>query len=231
MYGKVCKDFPVFFCFLRRAYERRSFGLYAFLGFHAAETLKLVKGDVEVHFNVIITADADGLDKLRHDHSLCRKGAFAAQVHPAQQPAKLALSVFGGFKQGFQFQVCRIQVGQDILDLCFSFCDGCWFGRYLILSRIGWMLNNGKRKEVLAIGIVGMTLIPLGYMALSALSLVFITRMLHGASLACFNTTSSTIANDMVPMFQKLTDYSVTMNSCVCFSPFRFLYVYRFSLW
>lgn len=64
---------------------------------------------------------------------------------------------------------------------------------------IGWMLNNGKRKVILVAGLAGMALMPLGYMAISVLSLVFIVRMVHGASLACSNTTSSTIATDIIP--------------------------------
>lgn len=64
---------------------------------------------------------------------------------------------------------------------------------------IGWMLNNGKRKAILLIGIAGMALMPLGYMAISILALVFVVRMIHGASLACSNTTSSTIATDIIP--------------------------------
>lgn len=64
---------------------------------------------------------------------------------------------------------------------------------------IGWMLNNGKRKVILLIGIAGMALMPLGYMVISILSFVFAARMLHGASLACSNTTSSTIATDIIP--------------------------------
>ncbi len=64
---------------------------------------------------------------------------------------------------------------------------------------IGYMLNNGKRKVILMTGIVGMALMPLGYMAIPVLSFVFIARMIHGASLACSNTTSSTIATDIIP--------------------------------
>lgn len=64
---------------------------------------------------------------------------------------------------------------------------------------IGWMLNNGKRKAILIIGIVGMALMPLGYMMISVIFLALIVRMVHGAALACSNTTSSTIATDIIP--------------------------------
>lgn len=64
---------------------------------------------------------------------------------------------------------------------------------------IGWMLNNGKRKSILIIGIAGMALMPLGYMMISVIFLAFVARMVHGASLACSNTTSSTLATDIIP--------------------------------
>ena len=38
---------------------------------------------------------------------------------------------------------------------------------------IGWMLNNGRRKVILLIGIAGMALMPLGYMFVPAFSLIF----------------------------------------------------------
>lgn len=60
---KSVKGFPLFLLSCR-AYKYCIFGLYAFSGFYAAETLEFVKGDVEVHFDVIVPADADGLDKL-----------------------------------------------------------------------------------------------------------------------------------------------------------------------
>jgi len=64
---------------------------------------------------------------------------------------------------------------------------------------IGWMLNNGKRKVILLTGIVGMALMPIGYMVIPLFSLVLTARMIHGASLACSNTASSTIATDIIP--------------------------------
>lgn len=64
---------------------------------------------------------------------------------------------------------------------------------------IGWMLNNGKRKAILVIGIAGMALMPLAYITVSIIFLAFVARMVHGASLACSNTTSSTIATDIIP--------------------------------
>lgn len=64
---------------------------------------------------------------------------------------------------------------------------------------IGWMLDNGKRKTILIIGLCGMALMPIGYLALSAMFLAFVCRMVHGASLAFSNTSTSTIATDIIP--------------------------------
>lgn len=64
---------------------------------------------------------------------------------------------------------------------------------------IGWMLDNGKRRTILIVGIFGLILMPMGYMCISVLFLAFVCRMVHGASLACSNTSTSTIATDIIP--------------------------------
>lgn len=64
---------------------------------------------------------------------------------------------------------------------------------------IGWMLDNGKRKVILIIGLCGMALMPVGYLVFATLYLAFICRMIHGAALAFSNTSTSTIATDIIP--------------------------------
>ena len=75
---------------------------------------------------------------------------------------------------------------------------------------IGWMLNNGRRKSILIIGIIGMCLMPVGYLTsallagagyalMVAIALAIVCRMLQGASLAFSNTTTATIASDALP--------------------------------
>ena len=64
---------------------------------------------------------------------------------------------------------------------------------------IGWMLDTGRRKVILAIGLCGMALMPLGYLFLASFFLAFVCRMIHGASLAFSNTSTSTIATDIIP--------------------------------
>ena len=61
------------------------------------------------------------------------------------------------------------------------------------------MLDNGKRKIILIIGLCGMALMPIGYLVFAALYLAFVCRMLYGTSLAFSNTSTSTIATDMIP--------------------------------
>lgn len=64
---------------------------------------------------------------------------------------------------------------------------------------IGWMLDNGKRKAILIIGLCGMALMPIGYLVFATIYLAFVCRMVHGASLAFSNTSTSTIATDIIP--------------------------------
>ncbi|MBQ8090217.1 MAG: MFS transporter [Pyramidobacter sp.] len=64
---------------------------------------------------------------------------------------------------------------------------------------IGWMLDCGKRRTILVIGLLVMTLMPVGYLVLGVLYLAFLCRMLHGASLAFSNTSTATIASDIIP--------------------------------
>jgi MFS family permease len=64
---------------------------------------------------------------------------------------------------------------------------------------IGWMLDTGRRKIILVIGLCGMALMPLGYLFLASFFMAFVCRMVHGASLAFSNTSTSTIATDIIP--------------------------------
>ena len=64
---------------------------------------------------------------------------------------------------------------------------------------IGWMLDNGKRRLILVLGLVGLAVAPMGYLSVPVLSVAIVFRMLHGASLACSNTTTATIASDVIP--------------------------------
>ena len=79
------------------------------------------------------------------------------------------------------------------------------FSLIAVLSRpfIGWVLDNGKRKQILLVGLCGMVIMPMGYIiiytTLVSIGLVILLRMAHGCALACSNTSTSTIATDIIP--------------------------------
>ena len=68
---------------------------------------------------------------------------------------------------------------------------------------VGWMLDNGKRRGILLIGIILMGLVPLGYLfvysIVSSIVLAISFRLIHGIALAFSNTATSTIASDIIP--------------------------------
>lgn len=68
---------------------------------------------------------------------------------------------------------------------------------------VGVMLDNGKRKSVLVVGLIIMGLMPMGYLFASTVIMsllsVIICRMAHGIALALSNTSTSTIATDIIP--------------------------------
>ncbi|MGN0457746.1 MAG: MFS transporter [Eubacterium sp.] len=74
-----------------------------------------------------------------------------------------------------------------------------------VVSRpfVGWLLDNGKRRAILLIGIAGMLLMPVGYLfsyyVVSSIALAIVFRMGHGLALAFSNTSTATIATDVLP--------------------------------
>ncbi len=74
-----------------------------------------------------------------------------------------------------------------------------------VLARpfVGAMLDNGKRKSILIVGLIIMGLMPLGYLFASTVIVSLISaiifRMAHGVALAFSNTSTSTIATDVIP--------------------------------
>lgn len=68
---------------------------------------------------------------------------------------------------------------------------------------VGYMLDTGRRRSILLIGLAGMLLIPLGYLLIytliSSIVLTIIFRLFHGIFLAFSNTSTSTIASDIIP--------------------------------
>lgn len=68
---------------------------------------------------------------------------------------------------------------------------------------VGWILDNGKRRGILLVGIILMGLVPLGYLfvysIVSSIILAISFRLIHGIALAFSNTATSTIASDIIP--------------------------------
>jgi MFS family permease len=100
----------------------------------------------------------------------------------------------------FPFFVSYLGYSDSISGACATI-----FSLVAVISRpfVGWMLDNGKRRLILIIGMCGMALMPMGYLFVYttgvAIVLAILFRMLHGFSLACSNTATSTIATDIIP--------------------------------
>lgn len=100
----------------------------------------------------------------------------------------------------FPFFISYLGYSDSVSGLCATI-----FSLIAVICRpfIGWMLDNGKRKVILLIGLCGMALMPMGYLfvytAFSSIILAIIFRMAHGCALACSNTSTSTIATDIIP--------------------------------
>ena len=63
---------------------------------------------------------------------------------------------------------------------------------------VGWWLDNGARRVVLVAGLVLMGLAPLGYVFVPVLSAAIAIRMLHGVGLSLSNSTTATVASDVI---------------------------------
>ena len=62
----------------------------------------------------------------------------------------------------------------------------------LVRPFVGWWLDNGARRAVLIIGLLGLALAPAGYVAVPMLSVALVFRMVHGAALSFSNSTTAT---------------------------------------
>ncbi len=63
---------------------------------------------------------------------------------------------------------------------------------------VGWWLDNGARRVVLVLGLLLLGLAPIGYIATPILSVAIAFRMLHGAALSLSNSTTATVASDVI---------------------------------
>jgi MFS family permease len=72
------------------------------------------------------------------------------------------------------------------------------FVAVIIRPFVGWWLDNGVRRAALIAGLVPMGLAPLGYVFVPVLSVAIAVRMLHGVGLSFSNSTTATVASDVI---------------------------------
>lgn len=72
------------------------------------------------------------------------------------------------------------------------------FVAVIIRPFVGWWLDNGIRRAALIAGLVLMGLAPLGYVFVPVLSVAIAVRMLHGVGLSFSNSTTATVASDVI---------------------------------
>jgi len=63
---------------------------------------------------------------------------------------------------------------------------------------VGWWLDNGVRRIALVVGLALTSLAPLGYVFVPMTSLAIALRMVHGIGLSFSNSTTATVASDVI---------------------------------
>lgn len=69
----------------------------------------------------------------------------------------------------------------------------------LIRPLMGWVLDSRGRRLVLIAGVAGLAVFPVGYAFSTALTLVFVLRLLHGLFWSASTTASNVVACDVIP--------------------------------
>lgn len=78
-------------------------------------------------------------------------------------------------------------------------CAACFsFVAVIVRPFIGWWLDNGARRIVLIAGLILLALAPAGYVTVPMLSMAIAFRMVHGAALSLSNSTTATVASDVI---------------------------------
>lgn len=72
------------------------------------------------------------------------------------------------------------------------------FVAVIIRPFVGWWLDNGVRKAALVTGLLLLGAAPLGYVFVPVLSMSIAFRMLHGIGLSFSNSTTATVASDVI---------------------------------
>lgn len=93
-----------------------------------------------------------------------------------------------------------------------------------IVSRpfVGWLVDTKGRCAILVLGLIGMTLIPMGYFISAGISLAVLLRTVHGAFHAASSNAASTWVADIIPqnrMGEGLGMYGLSMAISTAVAP------------
>ncbi len=100
----------------------------------------------------------------------------------------------------FPFLVSFLGYSETVSGICATM-----FSVVAVVSRIfiGYMLDTGKRKLILIIGLAVIVAAPLGYLfvyaVIASIVLAVVLRMIHAVGFAMANTSAATIATDIIP--------------------------------
>lgn len=95
----------------------------------------------------------------------------------------------------FPFYIQSLGGSEAIAGICAA---AFAFAAVIIRPFVGWWLDNGVRKVALVVGLLLLGAAPLGYVFVPVLSMSIAFRMLHGIGLSFSNSTTATVASDVI---------------------------------
>ena len=95
----------------------------------------------------------------------------------------------------FPFYIQSLGGSEAIAGICAA---AFAFVAVIIRPFVGWWLDNGVRKVALVVGLLLLGAAPLGYVFVPILSMSIAFRMLHGIGLSFSNSTTATVASDVI---------------------------------
>lgn len=95
----------------------------------------------------------------------------------------------------FPFYIQSLGGSEAIAGICAA---AFAFVAVIIRPFVGWWLDNGVRKVALVVGLFLLGAAPLGYVFVPVLSMSIAFRMLHGIGLSFSNSTTATVASDVI---------------------------------
>lgn len=95
----------------------------------------------------------------------------------------------------FPFYIQSLGGSEGVAGICAA---AFAFVAVIIRPFVGWWLDNGVRKVALVVGLLLLGAAPLGYVFVPVLSMSIAFRMLHGIGLSFSNSTTATLASDVI---------------------------------